>query len=175
MTNKLVCNADTLRALLEVDGLTQEAVAVRMGMSRGGVGKAARRLGVKCQRRGPRSGPGHPDWKGGRVVDADGYALVWVAEHPNRRKHTHYMLEHRLVMERVLGRYLAAEEVVHHKNGNKQDNGPENLEVFANNTDHLRHELTSRCPKWSPEGAERMRQGVIAYHARRRATQGQPP
>jgi hypothetical protein len=51
-----------------------------------------------------------------------------------------YILEHRLVMEGVLGRRLRVDEVVHHLNGDKLDNSPANLEV-------LRKHVHDRMPK----------------------------
>jgi hypothetical protein len=42
-----------------------------------------------------------------------------------------YVYEHRLVMEEILGRRLRRDEHVHHRNGKRWDNRPENLEVMT--------------------------------------------
>lgn len=73
------------------------------------------------------SGENNATFKG-RITDR-GYILVYSPEHPYRTKNK-YVLEHRLVMEKKLGRYLTKDEVVHHLNGIKNDNRPENLCVI---------------------------------------------
>jgi len=89
-----------------------------------------------------RFGENHSAWKGGKTHHSDGYVYKYSPNHPY--KVNNYVLEHRLVMEKRLGRYLRPEEVVHHKGihypinsiENKQDNHRDNLQLFANESAH---------------------------------------
>lgn len=69
-------------------------------------------------------------WKGGRSL-RNGYVGIY------DRSYISYLLEHRLIMEKYLGRKLKKEEVVHHIDGNKTNNDINNLKLFPTNTDHL--------------------------------------
>lgn len=76
------------------------------------------------------SGKDNPQWRGGRMVDGSGYIRIIVPGHHSVTKTKPYVLEHRYVMEQMLGRSLLKGENVHHKNGIKSDNRPENLELW---------------------------------------------
>lgn len=70
----------------------------------------------------------HPNWSGGEYIDVKGYRWVLCDDGS-------YVAEHRLVMEQKLGRRLKQDEHVHHRNENKLDNRPSNLEVI-NSSEH---------------------------------------
>jgi hypothetical protein len=88
---------------------------------------------------GGKSGPENPQWKGGRSLHQGRYWLILQPDHPQADRKG-YVREHRLVMEKMIGRLLLPGEVVHHKNHVTTDNRPENLELFASNADHKRTE-----------------------------------
>jgi hypothetical protein len=128
-----------------------------------------------------------PGWKGGKYV-SKGYVNVFVGGGK-------YRLEHRLVMETVLGRPLGRSEHVHHKNGIRHDNRPENLEVLSigdhtrlhrkitphriaschPDQPHASHGLCKRCyarmkaPIYRARHPERARESQMRYKAKKHA------
>jgi hypothetical protein len=56
--------------------------------------------------------------------------MILMPDHPRARTGG-YVFEHILVVEELLGRPLEADENVHHRNGVRSDNRPENLELWT--------------------------------------------
>lgn len=111
-------------------------VAAHFGVSVKTLRRYQEKVGVRLVP-SPRLHDRAPAWKGGVVRSRRGYVRLHLPDHPDANPRG-YVLEHRLVMERKLGRRLLPEEVVHHINQIKDDNREENLELFASNADHLR-------------------------------------
>jgi hypothetical protein len=87
-------------------------------------------------------------WKGGRLTTTQGYISVKITNHPNANSDG-YILEHRLVAEQTIGRFLKNTEIVHHINGIKIDNRPENLYLFFSNSAHIKSHGNQHHPKLS--------------------------
>jgi hypothetical protein len=100
--------------------------------------------GIGIERHKPflgKTGPLHPKWKGGQHVTQDGYIMRYVA--PGK-----YVFEHRLVAG-----VKNSKEVVHHKNHDKQDNRPENLQVMDRSEHAKEHGLGVTCGSGNREAA----------------------
>lgn len=115
-------------------GASAFALAPRYGVTDSTITRVVRRHGFET--RGRRSGTEHPRWRGGRKLTAEGYVEVLVAADDPlacMRKRNSYVLEHRLVVARWLGRPLSADETVHHIDGDRTDNRVENLQLRSGN------------------------------------------
>ena len=104
------------------------------------------------------SGKYNPNFNGGKYIDDKGYVRVLMPEHPYENHG--YVYEHRLVMEKILGRYLEPWETVHHINEIKIDNREEN---FFLTTVGEHSALHREGKKKSPEAKSNLRK-----HAKKR-------
>ena len=103
------------------------ATGAKFGVSPTTVGKIIREHGMTPRPGGGRRKPpgSPPRWS--RRIASNGYA-VWYGWVPGQNRYQ-VIAEHRLVLERELGRPLARHEEVHHRNGIRDDNRLQNLEL----------------------------------------------
>lgn len=85
------------------------------------------------------AGEKHWRWKGGRNKQGQYYKIL-CRDHPFANKSGH-VYEHRLVMEKKLGRYLQPSEEVHHIDGNGFNNDPDNLMLTTHSQHTSLHKL----------------------------------
>ena len=94
-------------------------------------------------------GVNNPHWKGGRTKS---YGYILIKLQPDDffyRMASKYgrVLEHRLVMAKHLNRCLLPWEVVHHKNGIRDDNRLDNLQLLPTGKYHIIDPLTKNLIK----------------------------
>lgn len=142
-----------------IDHLTLEQLGQMCGVSRERVRQLLKRLGLtktrlvghpptlprplcacgcgqRCRSRQSRflgehyHGKANPAWRGGRRLNTNGYVLILAHGH-HLADCDGYVFEHRLIAERKLGRRLNPKEVIHHIDGDRTNNKPDNLMVCA--------------------------------------------
>jgi hypothetical protein len=96
-------------------------------------GRSKQKKATICEtcRRASESGAANGNWRGGKTRHHAGYLMVLLPGHPRAKTGGKYVFEHILVAEEMLGRPLYPNETVHHRNGVRDDNRPENLEIWT--------------------------------------------
>lgn len=111
-------------------GVAQFSIGQIVGCSQATVGRILFKAGIKAEKR-KAYGKNHGCWKGGKIL-MNGYSYIKI---PIESKFLPmsikggYVSEHRYVMANHLGRILNSNETVHHKDGNKNNNSIENLQL----------------------------------------------
>ena len=162
-------NEKIARIVELADGTRSSAqISSEVSLSRRYISRILQKLDLPRLREGARSGKNNHRFVSGRRIDPDGYVLITAPQdHPYARKRTNretkLIFEHRLVMEKVLGRYLLPTEIVDHIDGLTLHNSPENLRLFQSNGEHLAETITGRKKVMSAKGRQNLR---TAHHLR---------
>lgn len=134
--------------------MSQREIGEMFNLSQSRISSILRYNGIyKSRGREKEKGENSYSWKGGIHYAPGGY--VWQSvrhDDPlaSMRSSNGYVLQHRLVMARHLGRPLTKDENVHHKNGIRDDNRIENLELWTRPQPHgVRVSERQHCPTCS--------------------------
>lgn len=111
-------------------GWTQSQIGKEFNASQAMIGRVLIKIGAETRDQGNR-GCKHGSWNGGRVTIGQYVAIMVDRDDPLfvMAHNTGYVLEHRLVMARHLGRPLSDDETVHHIDGNHKNNDISNLQL----------------------------------------------
>lgn len=130
-----------------LDGVSQKALGEKYGFSQTVISRYLAKQGIHKANK-TAVGSRHGNWKGGRIIDGNGYAFIRLYEGDPLFHMTNsggYVAEHRLVMSKSLGRPLTEKETVHHINGIRSDNLLENLQLRSSNHGKGQHHRCLDC------------------------------
>jgi len=146
VAKELGVNHKTIRSYLVKYGLKVKPISEVMR------GKKPTKAVLEGRKRAAEKNRGRipPNYKGGIAKASDGYIKQKAVDHPRSDMHG-YVKQHRLVMEKHLGRYLLPTEVVHHINGIKDDNRIENL-CLTTISEHAKMHI--RTEEWKKNFSE---------------------
>ena len=126
--------------------------------------------GKFCSHACSKTGKFNPWWAGGKRI-ANGYIRIYIPNHPYADIYG-YVAEHRLVVEKNIGRYLKPNEVVHHINHDRSNNDLNNLRLLSSQSEHLSIHARGNShwlgKKHKPETIEKMALARREYWRRRR-------
>jgi transposase len=117
---------------LAAEGKTQSQIALAVQSGQPIVSKVMRQQGIPLLRTGYARGSSHGKWAGGRIKHPSGYWQINLESSDpmfSMVNRSGYVMEHRLVMARIIGRSLLATESVHHIDGDRLNNDPSNLQL----------------------------------------------
>ena len=124
--------------------------------------KVAKMMNLPRLHVGAQPGANNHQFVSGRRIDPDGYVLVTApSDHPYARNRVHragkLIYEHRLILEKKIGRYMLPEEVVDHIDGLTLHNEPSNLRLFDQNGEHLKATITGLPKQISVSGRQNIK------------------
>ena len=90
------------------------------------------------------------NWKGGRTISSHGYIKILAGKEHHLADINGYVYEHRIVAEQILGRKLLKGEVIHHIDGNTQNNDPLNISIKTSKGRHFYDHRSSKSNLQKP-------------------------